>query len=193
MHDMKTNQETIHAANLMPVDYQSQQILQQRSLALSSNDKKETTIQNGIHYIRFILGNKEYYGISYAYIKEIINFAQPTPVPHVKNYIGGVINRRGNLICVIDLNEFFNLKIDSENDSKNNYFNIIITDIHGFLIGIITDNIVGSDIYNPDHLNLTQNYDGLIDVKYIIGLDKGNTSILNLDTIFQKIQQEYAL
>lgn len=59
-----------------------------------------------IQYLTFLLSN-ELFGLGILYIKEIIEFESVTHVPMMPEYIPGVINLRGNVVPVIDLNTRF--------------------------------------------------------------------------------------
>lgn len=77
-----------------------------------------------IQYLTFLLSN-ELFGLGILYIKEIIEYESVTHVPMMPDYIPGVINLRGNVVPVIDLNTRF-YKKKTETNRKTC---IIITEI----------------------------------------------------------------
>jgi purine-binding chemotaxis protein CheW len=176
-----------HANELMPKDKSSLKILKERSIAFA---KKSTTKLDENYlkrYVRFRLGKNEFYGISYESILEVANNSIAiTAIPRMKDYIVGVINRRGNLITIIDLNQFFL----SGKSSLSKHYNIIFITARGMSVGVIADHIVGSESYNKDEKQIITPYDGVIDPRYIMGLHKGITSILNVEAILLDIQQK---
>jgi len=57
-------------------------------------------------FLTFTLAS-EMFAVAIEHIKEIIEFGQPTEVPMMPAYIRGVINLRGAVVPVIDLNARF--------------------------------------------------------------------------------------
>jgi purine-binding chemotaxis protein CheW len=57
-------------------------------------------------YLTFSL-NGEMFAVAIDHIKEIIEFGQPTEVPMMPGFIRGVINLRGAVVPVIDMNARF--------------------------------------------------------------------------------------
>lgn len=53
-------------------------------------------------YLTFSLG-ADLYAVSILSVREIIEYAEPTPVPMMPRFIRGVINLRGAVVPVIDL------------------------------------------------------------------------------------------
>jgi len=59
-----------------------------------------------LQYLTFKLGN-ELFGLGILHIKEIIEYESVTHVPMMPEFIPGVINLRGNVVPVLDLNARF--------------------------------------------------------------------------------------
>ena len=57
-------------------------------------------------FLTFTLNN-EVFGLGIMYVKEILEFRELTDVPMTPDFIRGVINLRGNVVPVIDLNVRF--------------------------------------------------------------------------------------
>jgi purine-binding chemotaxis protein CheW len=58
--------------------------------------------QRGGQFRTFALG-KEHYGVEILQVREILALMEITRVPHTPPHVRGVVNRRGQLIKVIDL------------------------------------------------------------------------------------------
>lgn len=175
----KENNFTYSAADLMPQDELSRQILLARAENFSKEMqtiKKEATT----HYIRFRIGNNEYYGIPYDDAQRVLDNVVITKIPHSAKYIAGVINFRGSLLTIIDLTKFF--QIPSSDQAKY----VIVTKIRGIVIGIIADNIEGIAEY--EKLSDEMRYHGMIDSKYVLGIHDNNTTLLNMDAIMNDLQ-----
>lgn len=88
-------------------------------------------------YILFELG--EVYAIDINNFQEIIKYTSDiTKIPKSKPYMEGMLNLRGELVFVVNLKKYYNLK-DSEDlsDSK-----ILVLNHDGLKIGIIVDDIL---------------------------------------------------
>lgn len=70
--------------------------------ALTTHKVREEESQ----YLTFLLG-KEMFAIGILSIKEIIEYGQVTSVPMMPNFVRGVINLRGQVVPVIDLQARF--------------------------------------------------------------------------------------
>lgn len=57
-------------------------------------------------YLTFALG-EEFYGIPIERVREILEYVDPTPVPMMPPFLRGVINLRGAVVPVIDLQSRF--------------------------------------------------------------------------------------
>lgn len=92
-------------------------------------------------YLKFALGS-DLYAISILEIREIIEYADPTPVPMMPRFIRGVINLRGAVVPVIDL--ALGLGGEAAQITKRACIVIIEdTDVHGECcqMGIIVDSV----------------------------------------------------
>ena len=64
--------------------------------------KTDSTISGICQYLTFDLGGEEF-ALDIASVREIIQFAQLTSVPLMPDFVRGVINLRGAVVPVIDL------------------------------------------------------------------------------------------
>jgi len=76
------------------------------------------------------------YAIGIKSIRDVIKLVDFVPLPNAPDYIAGVINLRGHIICTIDLRKKFNLKAKNTNKTR-----IIIVMIQGNPVGIIVDEV----------------------------------------------------
>lgn len=98
-------------------------------------DQEEDT-QRG-KFLTFLVG-KEEYGIEIKYVTEIIGGIQTiTEVPDVPGYVKGIINLRGKIIPVMDVN----LRFKKEARTYDDRTCIIVIDIYDLSVGLIVDNV----------------------------------------------------
>lgn len=167
-----------NAADCMPKGELACKILLERANKMAENAEEIKQVDT-VHYIRFRLGNNEYYGIPYQNVQEVIDNVSLTKIPCVHESIAGVINYRGLLLNLVDLKKF--LKMNMSDYSQKIY--VIVTKVNNILIGVLADNIEGINEYDKEIIKSEIYYQGNIDEKYILGLHNGITTILNIENI----------
>ena len=97
--------------------------------------EQEDTQRN--KYLTFHVGREEY-AIEIRYVTEIIGGLQAiTAVPDVAPYVKGIINLRGKIIPVIDVN----LRFGKEERDYNDRTCTIVVDVYDLSVGLIVDNV----------------------------------------------------
>lgn len=111
--------------------------------AVSEVNKLVVTGEGG-QYVTFLLGDEEY-GLEIMAVQEIIGFTHITHVPHLPDFIKGVINLRGTVVPVIDLR----LKFGLGQVEYNNHTCVVVVKMEERVMGMIVD--VVSEVVNfPD-------------------------------------------
>ena len=100
----------------------------------SNTDKK--TEKKHLKIVVFTLDEEEY-GIPITNLKEIIRIPEITHIPNSPKYIKGILNLRGQIIVVVNLEKLF--KLTRSNDKNPNH--ILISDIDNNKFGLIVDNV----------------------------------------------------
>lgn len=67
------------------------------------------------HVLSFGLGS-ERYCLELEYVREVVRFADFTPVPGTPDFVVGVTHLRGEVTCVIDVRKFFGLPAQGVTD-----------------------------------------------------------------------------
>lgn len=153
-------------------------------------------------YLTFLLA-KELFAISISSIKEIIEYDQITPVPLVPRFVRGIINLRGQVVPVIDLQ--VRLGRESSPVGKRTcivIFEVALPDEGQEIVGIVVDSvsevlgIPTSQIEKAPHFgsNVRQDFiSGLatIDSKFVIILNLDKVlSLEELSSMVQTIEAE---
>ncbi|EMY61855.1 chemotaxis protein CheW [Leptospira terpstrae] len=124
-----------------------------------------------LQYLTFLI-SEELFGLGILYIKEIIEFESVTHVPMMPEYIPGVINLRGNVVPVIDLNMRF-YKKKTETNRKTC---IIITEIKMeneiIDVGLLVDAVNEVVDITPDSIEEPPSFGSKIRLDFIQGLGK---------------------
>ena len=129
-------------------------------------------------FLTFLVGREEY-AIEIKYVTEIIGGIQAiTEVPEVPDYIRGIINLRGKIIPVMDVN----IRFKKEPKPYGDRTCITVIDIDDLSIGLIVDNV--AEVLSIAEENIVDPPDAKSGFKnrYIKGIGKvGNTIKLILD------------
>ncbi|MBX3169865.1 MAG: purine-binding chemotaxis protein CheW [Candidatus Eremiobacteraeota bacterium] len=81
--------------------------MDERARALARPLPQATSGQH-YHLLSFSLGG-ERYAIGTAYLREVIRLLDFTPVPGAGDFVFGVTNLRGEVLCILDLRKIFRL------------------------------------------------------------------------------------
>jgi purine-binding chemotaxis protein CheW len=180
--------EQKHAAELMPKSEEALKILQARAKRLAKQEI-DTGENHGIDFVRFRLGQKESYGISYQYVQEILHHVAMAQPPFIPNFIAGVINWRGALITVVDLSKFFHPDHANNSSKKDNEF-IIVVHANNITFGFLAKSIDGSETYLPSQLAVPLSSADVANPGYILGLHQAVTAIINVEALISSLTQE---
>ncbi len=137
-------------------------------------EKTEET-KEMIKIIGFILYEEEY-ALKIENVKEIIKIIKMTRVPRTEKYIVGVINLRGVVIPIIDLNKKFDVEVEKKNSQR-----IIIVDLDSTMIGLIVDEVSEVLEMSSDQIFINPTIKSTIKKEYVSGVCKlGEERLLTL-------------
>lgn len=154
--------------------------LEQRAELFARTLNKKEDDEHRLPYIRFRLGEAEEYGILYRYAEEILPFNAITKVPCTPSYIYGVTNRRGQMLTVLDMKYFFNARSENQYDDKAA---ILVVQASNLLVGLLVDEMLGSDEYVPSKLTVALPSKGVTNLDYVSGIYNGRITMLDLDAL----------
>ena len=98
-------------------------------------------------YLTFTIENEDC-GIEIAYVNQIIKMVPITRVPHMPNFIEGLINLRGELIGVISVRKRFGMPQIEYDDSTC----IIVITIEDYNLGMIVDAVQETVIIEGENI-----------------------------------------
>jgi purine-binding chemotaxis protein CheW len=134
-------------------------------------------------YLQFKLG-PESYGVPYQYLSEVLTPSEIATIPCTPEHIRGLVNRRSELLTVIDLKPLFQIvSIEKERASKKLWV-IVITDGDN-TFGLLADSVNGNKNYEPESLSAPLPTADKHLVEYIEGIYEGKTMILNAGAILK--------
>ncbi len=79
----------------------------------------------------------ERYGVDVMQVREVLRYAEITPVPGTRRSVLGIINLRGNVVTVLDARSLFDL--DSHEISEKT--RIVIVEALEQVVGILVDSV----------------------------------------------------
>lgn len=104
-------------------------------------------MQNEGQLVIFELAD-QLYALPIQNTQEIIRMANITNVPNTRDYVEGIINLRGSIVPVINLNRRLGLPVKDYDDSTR----IIVVEYNGQKVGMIVDNVHEVGRYNSDEV-----------------------------------------
>ena len=114
----------------MPIDFQN--VITQAASERGKGQKAETLVQ----LVVFELDNEEY-AVPIEDLREIIRIPEIAPVPNAPEFIRGILNLRGTIVVVIDLEKRFH--ITRAGTAPPEHF--VITEVNGSTFGVVVDRV----------------------------------------------------
>jgi len=124
--------------------------------------------------------NDQQYALPIYQIQEIVKMTAITRVPNTRPYVEGIINLRGNIIPVINMNKRLNLPVSGYDDATR----IIVVESKGQKVGIIVDNVMEVGRFTENEVEPPSVVGD--DVDYLNGVVKKENSLwllLNLEKV----------
>lgn len=92
--------------------------------------------------------NEQQYALPIQETQEIIRMTAITQVPNTRHYVEGIINLRGSIVPVINLNKRLGLTVNEYNDATR----IIVVEHEGQKVGMIVDNVLEVGRFTEDEI-----------------------------------------
>jgi len=141
-------------------------------------------------FVTFQLGETKF-GLEVLKTKEIVDYGQITPVPEAPDYVDGVINLRGSVVPVVDLNKkFFGQKTVIEESTCIMIVEPIIDD-EQILMGVIVDIVKDVLEIKEEFFVPAPKYGSKLKSEYILKVASINEEfilILDIDKVLSHIQ-----
>jgi purine-binding chemotaxis protein CheW len=122
--------------------------------------------------------NDEEYAMAVSAVQEIAALTAITRVPHLPDFIKGVINLRGTIIPVIDLKLKFGMPVPP----YGNHSCVIVTEYSRGVFGIIVDTVSDILMIPPEGISPTPGFGVKVRTDFIRGMGKiDNRLVIILD------------
>jgi len=136
-------------------------------------------------YLSFGLGVQSY-AVPIGVVREIIQVCEITPVPRTPGFVEGVINLRGKIIPVVDLN----LKLRRPKSERSKQTCIIVIDSESGQVGIIVDQVNEVVDLQASQLEPAESLGASDSMDFLMGLGKLNDRVVILVDIAQTLSKE---
>jgi len=155
-----------------------QTILKNRAIALAQEPEHKNVASAVCEIITFTLA-AETYGIESAYVREVYQLKDFTPLPGVPPFIFGIINVRGQILPVVDLKKFFNLPEKGLGEMNK----VIILSNGQMEFGIMADIVNDTQAIELEDILIVPPTVSGIGEKYLKGVTKEHIMVLEAESI----------
>ncbi|HEY9246220.1 MAG TPA: chemotaxis protein CheW [Candidatus Methanoperedens sp.] len=136
----------------------------------------ETISEEELQLVAFNVGSEEF-GVKIMNVQEIIRMTNVTRIPQAPDYIRGIINLRGRIIVVLNLNKIMGMECREQDESTR----IIVTNIGDNIMGFVVDSV--SEVIRLSQKNVEPAppvIAGRIGTEYVLGVGKLDNRLLIL-------------
>lgn len=145
-----------------------------------------TTINETRQYLTFKLSD-EMFGVDVAQVREILDYIKITKVPQTPDFMCGVINLRGSVVPVVDMNLKFSMAKTER--TVNTCIVVVEVNIEGdtTVLGALVDSVQEVFEIEPENIEPAPRIGTKLKTEFIKGMGKHNERfiiILDIDKIF---------
>ena len=137
-----------------------------------------------MQFVIFKLG-EEHFAVEADKVLSINDMMIITKVPKSPNYIKGLINLRGSIKSLVDLNLLLNIK----SDKKQN--NIIILKVDDEELGVTVDEVEEVIDIEENKLQKLETHNGEANIKGIIHLEDKLLTVINIEKLLNQWKVRY--
>ncbi len=144
------------------------------------------TITATAQYLTFKL-REEVFALEISKVREVLEYTTVTKVPRTPDFMSGVINLRGNVVPVIDLN----LKLGMPQTEKTINTCIIIVEIsipnNIIVVGALADSVQEVIEIEPENIEPVPKIGTNLNIEFLKGMGKKDDvfiMILDIDKVF---------
>lgn len=144
------------------------------------------SINVAVQYLTFKL-KEEVFAIEISKVREVLEYTALTKVPRTPDFMSGVINLRGNVVPVIDLN----LKLGMPQTERTINTCIIIVEIavsgETVVLGALTDSVLEVIEIEPENIEPVPKIGTNLNIEFLHGMGKKDDHfmmIFDIDKVF---------
>lgn len=149
-------------------------ILKTRARALARVTEQHSAEERGLSVIEFLVGSARY-ALPASYVREVYRFKELTPLPHTPASIAGIINVRGLMLAVIDIQPLLALPPVAQAKQMA----VIILHAPGREVGVLTHGMLGMQTIPLSQLHPASQTLSHTPLEYVRGVT--NTQLIVID------------
>ncbi len=151
-----------------------------------------SVITDSRQYLTFKL-NEETFGVDVAQVREILDYVKITKVPQTPDFMCGVINLRGSVVPVVDMN----LKFGMQRIERTVNTCIVVVEVNiddsTIIIGALVDSVQEVFEIEPQNIEPAPRIGTKLKTDFIKGMGKQDDRfiiILDIDKVFSSEELE---
>ena len=149
-------------------------VLHARALALAQREEPPASAPS-IELLEFRLA-RDRYAVETRHVSELLPLGDLTPVPCTPGFIAGVVNVRGRITAVIDIQKFFGLPMRGLTDLHH----VILVRGGELELGVLADAIVGVRADAREDLQPALPGSAGVPADYVMGMTPDRLLVLDL-------------
>lgn len=137
-------------------------------------------------YLTFKL-DEEVFGLAIGKVREVLDFTTVTRVPQTPEYMRGVINLRGSVVPVIDLNLKFGMKQTEKTVNTCIIIAEVVMEGEVTILGALADSVQEVVELEPDEIESAPKIGTKLNTEFIKGMGKREDAfiiLLDIDKVF---------
>ncbi len=185
-------------------DMNIQLILQQRARDLARVMTDSADLDEGVDMLIFKLANEKY-ALDINYVKEIQNLCNLTPLMGVPRYWAGLINLRGGLLPVLDLQAYLGLgqyipgnrtqgeettaleQVNRKSYQGDGTGQIVYTSTTDMLVGLLVNQAQDVKKINREDVHALSKEDSNNQSRSVIGVTSDFITVLDISQLFSEL------
>ena len=154
------------------------------------DNKKDSKGQQSVkQFVSFQIGD-EGFGVNIHQAREIISYPELTKIPNAPEFVEGVIDLRGEIVPIVDLQKRLNLNTENNEQEQK----VIIVEVEEMLVGMKVDEVEGIIRLNEEDIGNAPQLARDINQSYVQGVGRMEERLLillDLTAIFssQEVKQ----
>ena len=163
----------------LPEDSAERQRMVERLEMLQEDPSRWQPSSDHESVVLFRLGPSESYAIAYDHAVEILPPTAVRPVPCTPAHIAGVVNRRGELLTVLDPRQFFRTAPADSSDEQR----ILAISDGNLTVGLLVDELLGHEQVDWERLAPAIPSHGVSNIQYVRGIHRGHVTVMDVEAL----------
>lgn len=152
----------------------------------------KTTVNETKQYLTFKLSD-EIFGVDVAQVREILDYVKITKVPQTPDFMCGVINLRGSVVPVVDMNMKFGMVKTERTVNTCIVVVEVILNEEKTILGALVDSVQEVFEIEPENIEPAPKIGTKLKTEFIKGMGKREDKfiiILDIDKVFTSEELE---